>query len=838
MARKNSINKMLGLLTLFAFMLSFNVLAQNIDVITYGDTTNSPVVQMPVNSENIYVTQYSSDYLFSLGATKKNPAVCICSTSYDKIFITNNAPYESTFSIISNLPEYVSIPYSTMRLAAGKTAEIPIMISATCDESIQSLDYNILVSNNFGTQYTLERKLLITRCQSIEAILYSTANNIKPCEQVNYTIELKNSAPFTEEYAITPRSSSYFETKQYAVTLLSGQKTFLNFTYNPDCGVYGEKEMSFLIESVNNKLSAKVNHVLNIERAYYFAVSAPVDANMCRNSESQIFISIKNLAAVSNEFYFEIINKQDFITSNENVVTLLPLEEKTFKINLNPTSSTKTDQELDFTIKTNLGDLAYRGKINLKAYDCYALGANIIAQSNPNLCAGTYTYDVEIENKGLFKQNISLSDDSEFAEIFPSKIEVNPSEKKIVSLLISLPDQDSNNLPINMIASIDGQDVSAQDSLSIDVLKKNKCTLLSFEKQKLYARYGTKNITFLVKNVGTLETTYDLSYAGSSWINLQEEKINLKPGEDKILQLNLYSDNSDVQTKYNFKITANASNGEVYEQEMILKMTSVPLIQRIYNLITSTICTTVSTILLGLLILGIIATIILAGKRVRIPLTVKIIALALIVIIMVGTLLIVGLPKSRYTPIDKTLINNSNLIWYQDHSYNVDLNNYFFDPDQDELTFSLENEPENISVKIVDSNAKLTPDKGWFGNSRIRFSAKDNYGGEIESQRINLEVISVKEFSASACYARNCTFINAVLLILLLALVFTLRTRKENAQMSKKIFIAGIRKQKGFLYFVDKDGDVARVPMARNNKKNQKFKKEKVGKTLAIKKRK
>lgn len=46
---------------------------------------------------------------------------------------------------------------------------------------------------------------------------------------------------------------------------------------------------------------------------------------------------------------------------------------------------------------------------------------------------------------------------------------------------------------------------------------------------------------------------------------------------------------------------------------------------------------------------------------------------------------------------------------------------------------------------------------------------------------------------------------------------------------TRKIHKLGIKKEKGYLYFVDEEGDISRVPMARG-RKSQKFKKEKVTK--------
>jgi|TARA_B100001964_G_C14034139_1_gene509639 hypothetical protein len=48
--------------------------------------------------------------------------------------------------------------------------------------------------------------------------------------------------------------------------------------------------------------------------------------------------------------------------------------------------------------------------------------------------------------------------------------------------------------------------------------------------------------------------------------------------------------------------------------------------------------------------------------------------------------------------------------------------------------------------------------------------------------------------------------------------------------MAKKVAKVGIKREKGYLYFIDKQGDISRSKMARGGKKKGKSKKEKVSK--------
>jgi len=48
--------------------------------------------------------------------------------------------------------------------------------------------------------------------------------------------------------------------------------------------------------------------------------------------------------------------------------------------------------------------------------------------------------------------------------------------------------------------------------------------------------------------------------------------------------------------------------------------------------------------------------------------------------------------------------------------------------------------------------------------------------------------------------------------------------------MAEKVAKAGVKKQNGYLYFVDKQGDISRAKMARGRKKGKSAKPEKVAK--------
>lgn len=55
--------------------------------------------------------------------------------------------------------------------------------------------------------------------------------------------------------------------------------------------------------------------------------------------------------------------------------------------------------------------------------------------------------------------------------------------------------------------------------------------------------------------------------------------------------------------------------------------------------------------------------------------------------------------------------------------------------------------------------------------------------------------------------------------------------------MAQKVVKCGVKKEPGYLYFIDKDGDVARAKMSRGGKKKKKSAKKKTAKKKTTKKK-
>ncbi|MCK4521776.1 MAG: PGF-pre-PGF domain-containing protein, partial [Nanoarchaeota archaeon] len=96
--------------------------------------------------------------------------------------------------------------------------------------------------------------------------------------------------------------------------------------------------------------------------------------------------------------------------------------------------------------------------------------------------------------------------------------------------------------------------------------------------------------------------------------------------------------------------------------------------------------------------------------------------------------------------IEEETIGIPNQEWHKDSDLEIDLNEYFYDPDEDELYFSAKG-LKHMSVSFEDGVATLTPESNWSGTEEAVFSADDGKGGKVESNIVRLTVNDAKEES-------------------------------------------------------------------------------------------
>lgn len=80
------------------------------------------------------------------------------------------------------------------------------------------------------------------------------------------------------------------------------------------------------------------------------------------------------------------------------------------------------------------------------------------------------------------------------------------------------------------------------------------------------------------------------------------------------------------------------------------------------------------------------------------------------------------------------------MLFNEEETRIIDLNDHFYDPDSDELTFGY-TETENFNVDVDAGRVTMTPKAGFVGEEEIVFFAQDTQGGRISSPPVTLRAL-------------------------------------------------------------------------------------------------
>ncbi len=82
--------------------------------------------------------------------------------------------------------------------------------------------------------------------------------------------------------------------------------------------------------------------------------------------------------------------------------------------------------------------------------------------------------------------------------------------------------------------------------------------------------------------------------------------------------------------------------------------------------------------------------------------------------------------------------------WEEDNIHELNLMDYFYDFDENEIIFSFEKSSENINISIEEGIAYFTPKKEWGGEAWVKFKASDGIES-VESNNVSLRVLPVND---------------------------------------------------------------------------------------------
>jgi hypothetical protein len=754
------------------------------------------VAEMQVNT-------YTASKDFNVMSKYDSVEICGCSTKYDSIIVTNTGSWPAIFTIATeSQANKITLSENSFELLSGTSKEIFLYITADCGKG--SEDVKIVVTSNLGTQKTLTKSIVRTTCQNIETWVANYTANINPCESKKFEINVHNIGPFTESYTIDSEYDQYLTYNTKKFELNSNEYVKISATLKLGCEIYGKKDIIFNVKSVKNKLTAPIIAQINILQNYDYEIKVNneiennsyniTNIQVCNRISSKLIpISITNEGSVSNEYAIDISNlpkNAKILGIENNKLIINPSETKTFNIEIDSTNyrSETKDKKVTITIIPKLGNINKKVTINLNFMPCYEHEIIVYdyenSKRNPlRTCEDyDYSYNINLINRGLFKEKYTLTlvnTSSEF-KLSEDTVSLSPKDNAIIKLLITGPkDNDYHNIILKITSE---EEINEYENIWIKSYDSQSCHNTLIKKTQYNINYDTKYIKIPLVNKGIVENKYLITWNGSKIINsdIILTTINKSKSQNIILKLN--SSNKEEGT-YDGDIIVQTATGSKYIQEINIKLKDKSIIRKAFEYLAfGNTCKNVSlySVFVILILIILIIAILIRGpnypykfrNRLKSKISVIIFLTALFLIGVILVILIAGLPKNQMQVYNLTT-NSSELTyeWLENEKYVLDASNLFYDPENSTLKYNVTG-LKNIKAVINAKTITFYPDKGWSGTEYATITAYDNMDGKVSSPKFTLIVKNMPRKSFVELYNIYCWYTNLIIYALILLLIF------------------------------------------------------------------
>lgn len=716
---------------------------------------------LPLVQGEILVFKYSTDTPFSVSATEGPLQACTTQPFTDIITIQNIHSSPQNFVIQTNIEDRVS---GTQRvtLNAEEERDIPLSIST---RNTYSGDYTVQVTNQNGDTQQIQRNLDINRCQTIQSTLYRDSPQTQdPCQTNNYLIELQNPSPNTETYIVTGPDQEIIATP----TLRPQQTELINHSFKYSCDIYGETNPSYQIRAQQSQLQTTLTDTLTINQEYPYSIellNENPEPPYCTNEVATETYTVTNKAPFANNFTINV-------DGAEPNTTKIELEsQQTTSFNVQHSSQTEGEQQYEITLTSEKGDVTETYNHTYNVENCYEATATIETDA---FCTNEEEAGLTVTNNGRFTQNITTQTTTDIpnTDVETRTVTLQPGETQTLNtfLLSDAEGRNEGTLTLNTTHSQRNtrqyQNIQTQP---IKIYDEQNCREPNIP-ERLQQRYTTQAVPIDVSNTGIKQGTYRVLLQSEDF-TLSDTILLIEPGQQEKLYLDHNISNEDAQT-YNPEITLrNVENNQSYTFTPTVTLIPTPWPERLAAYIQETPCAQIATALILLIILSLALS-----RIVPLPSNIIPIVLSALLIIPLVTYNVLGVPPALWPDqqIDTTQ-EGIQITTNQGQNKEIQLSNYFQDPDGDEITYTL----GNLSIQhslIGDELFIESHDTAQTETTTLTATDVANASTKID---LTIYTRQQQPTTPRGIYETNCEFINVLLVMILLTTLLFYKTKKN-----------------------------------------------------------
>lgn len=722
--------------------------------------------------------------------------VCSCASTVNYYDVTNQGDFAARFDFTMQAEmDWVTLHTRNAYLQPGESTRIAVTIAPPCGLEMDPL-YTIHSSSQYGRFAVAQTSVTATVCESIDFSVDQLDNNILPCTQANFDLNLHNVAPYTETYTLAVDDEQNIDISREEVRLAPGERATIPAAAQYACGVSGDQTIRWTATAHSSDNQHTQTSILAIQDDYEYLLQE-VDAqasDFCHEVSNTKQVRITNLAETQNTY--ELSHRgPNFASLSEQQVVLQPGQSKNVQLTIDehsrPGSYTST-----ISATTAFGGNQKSLQVSYDTRSCYDNRVTV-TPSEQHVCAGPTEFNVRVENRGESTETFTLIPEGDiFSEVSTNQFTLRPAEHQEVVLTASVPDRNQDHTIELTVRQSPGIDKVI--NIPVTGVSNAACTEISTSEQKLTLYRGETVWPVLLTNDGIRASNYELSIQ-SDVVTLREEEVFLAPGEQAVLHLEASNLDTFADGQYVAEFRAISDRSE-YRKDFHLTVTNKGFFKQLYENVAYGREGYLDWCLLVLVVLAIIAAVLLllwlvAGGRWELAegfaKTVMLVLGIVAVLFLAAALISAATTNVPQELADEPRGSNYSELYHefeQNSRYDLDLAQYFIDPDGDPLTYT-HSQPEHLTIVVQDNVARITPERGFSGTQNVVFTATDTAGDSVDSPIMQVRVLGVVPQTAWEWVSAYCVPINfgllALIALILLGMIATTR-RPEEEQQSRQ----------------------------------------------------
>jgi len=417
----------------------------------------------------------------SVNVEPETQKICSCEKKTIALNISNNGNYLENYKINVEGPaaKWVNLSSDTLTIDRHSSKTIEAYVYTPCDvEGNYEINF-VVKSDSPYAQATKTSSINVVQCYDYTLNTEKTYYKICEAEELGIPVTIKNLGTKNNNYNINLYAPDWANIDKKTLAVNEGQENNFNVIVNPPYQTEGNFTINLEALSKLGNVIKKHTLSLNVKKCYNVGLTIEEEKDKICNALSKTYsVVVKNTGEFKNS-YDLLLEGPEWVTLSEKHVVLNASEEKAITLDIHPPYSILPgNYSIIVKAEDKVSGAKTEDKIKIETVsveDCYKPAISTKQETIEVGRDNTATVLFIIENKGSKDANYNIEisgTGTSFSQINPSAIDVKAQKAKTVYLYLAPPPETKlQDYKITVTVRLADSTIIASKTITVKVTK-------------------------------------------------------------------------------------------------------------------------------------------------------------------------------------------------------------------------------------------------------------------------------------------------------------------------------------------------------------------------------